>query len=251
MDRITSRKNPNIVRIRELLSDRGYRYFCGEYVCEGMTLLEEALCAKAEITMIIWNSDYDIPNFDVENQFEVPPELYEYVSPLKNSPGPLFTVKIPVFDAQERIDSAIILENVQDPGNIGTVIRTANAFDIGSVVLTGSCADQYNIKAVRASMGAVFRQRTDRVELGSLRDFAGFNSLRLCAAELSDEAEDIRVIDCSRCAFAVGNEGNGLSRELMDICDIKVIIPMSPHAESLNAAIAAGILMWEVRRQEK
>ena len=158
---------------------------------------------------------------------------------------------MPVSDVEGKIGSAIILENVQDPGNIGTVIRTANAFGIGSVVLAGSCADHYSIKAVRASMGAVFRQRVDIVQIADLRSFAGSNSLRLYAAALSEKAVDIRSIDCKGCAIAVGNEGGGLSSELMEICEGKVIIPMTLHAESLNAAVAASILMWEMRRREK
>ena len=157
---------------------------------------------------------------------------------------------MPVFDAGVKINSAIVLENIQDPGNIGTVLRTAGAFDIGSVVLTGSCADIYNIKAVRASMGAVFRQRTDRVEIADLKKFADTHSLILYAAVLSEDAVDIRNVSCSGCAFVIGNEGNGVSRELLNVCEKNVIIPMSPASESLNAAVAAGILMWEVKRRE-
>ena len=251
MDRITSRKNPVIVHIRKLVSDREYRYTCREYVCEGITLLEEALSAGMEICTVIWSEDHEIKPIHAEDQHEVPVELYSYVSPLKSSPGPLFTVRMPISDVEGKIGSAIILENVQDPGNIGTVIRTANAFGIGSVVLAGSCADHYSIKAVRASMGAVFRQRVDIVQIADLRSFAGSNSLRLYAAALSEKAVDIRSIDCKGCAIAVGNEGGGLSRELMEICEGKVIIPMTLHAESLNAAVAASILMWEMRRREK
>ncbi len=250
MDRITSRKNPVITRIRKLASDREYRYACTEYVCEGITLLHEALSSGAEICTVIWNEDHDFERIDAKEQYAVPSELYSYVSPLKNSPGPLFTVKMPGSYHACQLRSAIILENVQDPGNIGTVIRTADAFGTGTVVLTGSCADHYSIKAVRASMGAVFRQRVDTLAVADLRSFADLNSLRLYAAALSDKAYDIRGIDCNGCAFAVGNEGSGLSGELMDICDGKVIIPMALHAESLNAAVAASILMWEMRRRE-
>ena len=99
-------------------------------------------------------------------------------------------------------------------------------------------------------MGAVFRQRTDTVETGRLKEFIHSNSLKLYAAALSDDSEDIRDIDCSNCAFAVGNEGNGLSVELLRLCEKKVIIPMMPSSESLNAAVAASILIWEIRRKE-
>ena len=250
MDKVTSRRNPLITHIRKLSSDRDYRYRCEEYVCEGRTLLDEALASSAEITAVIWcgTAEDTIPR--IAAQYEVPDDLYSFVSPSKNSPGPLFTVRFPRTDTDSKISSAIILENIQDPGNIGTVMRTANAFGIGSVVFTGSCADIYNVKAVRASMGAVFRQRTDTAEVSRLKEFISANSLKLYAAALSDEAEDIRNIDCSGCAFAVGNEGSGLSDELLRLCEKKVVIPMMPSAESLNAAVAAGILMWECKRRE-
>ena len=213
-------------------------------------MLGEALASSAEITAVIWNGSADEVISGIPSQYEVPEDLFSFVSPLKNSPGPVFTVKIPKADTDKKIDSAIVLENIQDPGNVGTILRTANAFGIGSVLLTGSCADLYNSKAVRASMGAVFRQRTDIVDLTDLRRFVDAHSLMLYAAVLSDNAEDIRNIDCSGCAFAIGNEGNGLSKELLELCDKEVIIPMFPSAESLNAAVAAGILMWEVKRRE-
>ena len=250
MDKITSRRNQLIAHIRKLSTDRDYRYRCEEYVCEGRTLLEEALASSADITAVIWCGEAEDTFPVLTSQYEVPLDLYSFVSPSKNSPGPLFTVRLPQIGKDRKIDSAIILENIQDPGNIGTVMRTANAFGVGSVVFTGSCADVYNVKAVRASMGAVFRQRTDTVEIGRLKEFVDANSLKLYAAALSDGAEDIRNIDCSGCAFAVGNEGSGLSRELLGLCEKKVVIPMMPSAESLNAAVAAGILMWESRRRE-
>ena len=250
MDKITSRKNPLITHIRKLSSDRDHRYLCSEFVCEGRTLLDEAMVSSSEITAVIWCGAADGTVPDTAAQYEVPEDLYSFVSPSKNSPGPVFTVRFPQIGKDRKIDSAIILENIQDPGNIGTVMRTANAFGVGSVVFTGSCADVYNVKAVRASMGAVFRQRTDTVEIGRLKEFIDSNSLKLYAAALSDEAEDIRNIECSGSAFAVGNEGSGLSRELLGLCEKKVVIPMMPSAESLNAAVAAGILMWDSRRRE-
>ena len=250
MDKITSRKNPIITHIKKLSEDREYRYLCGEFVCEGNTMLEEALASSAEISAVVFREGSGRTVSGTSLLYEVPEDLFSFVSPLKNSPGPVFTVKMPKSAAGSKINSAIILENIQDPGNLGTVLRTAGAFDIGSVVLTGSCADIYNFKAVRASMGAVFRQRTDRVDIADLNRFAEDHSLTLYAAVLSDDAEDIRNINCSGCAFVIGNEGNGVSRELLGICKRNVIIPMSPASESLNAAVAAGILMWEVKRRE-
>ncbi len=142
----------------------------------------------------------------------------------------------------------MVLENVQDPGNVGTVLRTAAALGTELVILTGECADPWNPKTVRAAMGALFRQpllQLSRAELAKrLREW----ELPLYGAALSPESADVRTVSLHRAAVAVGNEGNGLSEALLDMCEKKIIIPMTPGSESLNAAVAASLLMWEMAR---
>ena len=147
-----------------------------------------------------------------------------------------------------RLDNAIVLENVQDPGNVGTVIRTANALNIGTVILTGACADLYQPKTVRATMGAFFRQNVIRLEREYLSDFLHDQGLPLYGAALSDKACDLRGLSLKHAAVAIGSEGQGLSEELLRLCDGELIIPMNPDSESLNAAVAASIVMWEMAR---
>jgi TrmH family RNA methyltransferase len=146
------------------------------------------------------------------------------------------------------LSNAIVLENVQDPGNVGTVIRTANAFRIDAVILTGACADLYQPKTVRATMGAIFRQKVLRIEREYLGDFLRDQGLPLYGAALSDQAQDLRGLPLQHVAVAIGSEGQGLSRELLALCDGELIIPMNPDSESLNAAVAASIVMWEMAR---
>ena len=165
---------------------------------------------------------------------------------MKNSPGPLFTVRIPQRQEMGEIRNAIILENVQDPGNVGTVLRTASAFSIGAVVLTGECADLYSPKTVRATMGAIFRQRVLRLENAELAAWLEEKGLPLYGAALSKEAKDLRKVDITHAAVAVGSEGRGLSAELLALCRGEVVIPMDARSESLNAAVAASVLMWEM-----
>ena len=154
MENITSRKNPYIRHLRQLASDADYRRQKREYICDGEKTLREAL-RFGDVASILWR---DTPGTaDCCLQYTAPAELFDYASPLKNSAGPVFTVAMPQRDRAE-VKRAIVLEGVQDPGNVGTVIRTANAFGIDAVVLTGGCADLYNPKTVRATMGAVFRQ---------------------------------------------------------------------------------------------
>lgn len=249
MENITSRKNRIISHLRSVANDRDYRYDCGEFVCDGEKTLREALAFGAEIKYVLWKeqtSDIELPE-SVE-QYTAPAELFEYASPLKSSPGPVFTVKMPEADENFRVERAIVLENLQDPGNVGTVMRTANAFNIDAVILVGACADVYNPKTVRASMGAVFRQRVIAMSIDELAAFCEKNYLPLFGAALSDKAADLRNIEIHRAAVAIGSEGRGLSRELLDICGGEVIIPMNPDSESLNAAVAASVIMWEMSR---
>ncbi len=249
MEKISSRKNEHIKHIRLLCSDAQYRRQQGLYVCDGMKFLKEAISFGAEVQTVMWKENAEEPaGLEAAEQYVLPSDLFDYVSPMKNSPGPLFSVKIPERIRGEKIKNAIVLENLQDPGNVGTVIRTANAFGIAAVVLTGNCADIYNPKTVRATMGAIFRQRLIQLELSELPEFLKENELMLYGAALSDRASDCRTANLKSAAVAVGSEGRGLSRELLDICDKEIIIPMQPQSESLNAAVAASVLMWEMSR---
>ena len=165
-----------------------------------------------------------------------------------NSPGPLFTVAIRGCAKPGKLPNALILENVQDPGNVGTVIRTADAFRIGAVILTGQCADLYHPKTVRATMGAIFRQKVLFMDREFLKPFLEDMGLPLYGAALSPKARDLREVPVKNAAVAVGSEGRGLSRELLSLCDGELIIPMNPDSESLNAAAAAAVILWEMAR---
>lgn len=249
MENITSRKNRIICHLRSIASDREYRYGCGEYVCDGIKTLREALGYGAQLGCVLWKEkaeEIELPPNVA--QYIAPAELFEYASPLKSSGGPVFTVKMPERDEELKLERAIVLENLQDPGNVGTVIRTANAFNIDAVILVGACADLYNPKTVRASMGAIFRQRVLTMSIHELDEFTQKQALPLFGAALSDKAADLRNIEIHRAAVAIGSEGRGLSKELLDICGGEIIIPMNPESESLNAAVAASIIMWEMSR---
>ena len=248
MEIITSRKNQHIRHFRELLRDRAYRREKGLFVCDGRKLLEEAIECGAEIGEILFcASPCDMPLPDVP-VYGTDEELFRYVSPLENSPGPLFTVHIRSCSAQPMPKSVLVLENVQDPGNVGTVLRTAAAFGTDLVVLCGNCADPYNPKTVRATMGAIFRQRLVETDTEGLPALLQAWHLPLYGAALAPDARDVRTLPLTEAAIAVGNEGHGLSDELLTLCAEKIIIPMTPGSESLNAAVAAAVLQWEMSR---
>ena len=249
MEQITSRKSAQIRHLRMLASDGEYRRERGEYLCDGIKTLREALRFNARVTSVLWKDRAEpVPELGEIPQFIAPAELFDYASPLKNSPGPLFTVAIRGCGKPGKLAKAIVLENVQDPGNVGTVIRTANAFGVDAVILTGDCADLYQPKTVRATMGAIFRQKVLRIETGLLEPFLRDQGLPLYGAALSERAEDIRALPVRHAAVAIGSEGRGLSRELLSLCEKELIIPMNPDSESLNAAVAASVVMWEMTR---
>jgi len=247
-EHITSRKNPLILRLRALASDGGFRRAEGEYLCDGHKLLAEALDKGAEIRTVLWKTapgDTALPSS--VRQYTAPEALFDYASPMKNSPGPLFTIALPP-EPEKRFSRAILLENVQDPGNVGTVIRTAAAMGVETVLLCGACADVYSPKTARATMGAIFREKIIRCTVGEARALAERNGLPLYGAALSERAADIRALELKSAVVAVGSEGRGLSAELLSLCDGELIIPMSPGSESLNAAVAASVILWEMAR---
>ena len=150
-------------------------------------------------------------------------------------------------DAKEKI---LVLESVRDPQNVGAIVRVAAAFGVDRIVMSKDCADVYNSKTIRASMGTVFSTRIDKVAdmPCAVRDIQGCGR-RVFAAALERDSEklgelQIREGDC----VVIGNEGHGLSREVIEACDGTVFIPMADGVESLNAATAAAVLVWEFFR---
>ena len=257
MEKITSRKNPLAVHIKKLGTSRSYRQEQGEFLCDGIKLLEEAVMSNIGIISVLTASNVPFPLSMDTRVYYTDRGIIDYLSPLKNAQDMLFSCKLPQMDKMERPGLAyeahdkkgthILLDGVQDPGNVGAVIRTANAFGIGSVILTGECADPYNPKAIRASMGAIFRQQIYYMTLPELTELKD-NGAVFIGAALREDSRDVRDADLSSAIIAIGGEGRGLSEEVLDLCDDRVMIPISPDCESLNAAIAASIIMWETRR---
>ena len=154
IEAISSRKNQHIVRLRSLAADGAFRREQGEYLCDGIKLLREALAQGADLRTVLWKEQAEaLPGLEGVKQYVAPADLFDYASPMKNSPGPVFTVAIPGEETDRPLENAIVLENVQDPGNVGTVLRTAKALGVQAVVLVGACADVYSPKAARATMG--------------------------------------------------------------------------------------------------
>lgn len=249
MERLTSRKSAVIRAFRDLARSSAAREEKGLFLCDGQKLLQEALRSGVSVETVLWkeNRAADLPPFPQEAL--LPADLFDYVSPMSNSPGPLFSVRMPSAPDLYKVRRVLALEELQDPGNVGTVLRTADAFGVDLVVLLEGCADLYAPKTVRASMGAVFRQAAVRMDAEAFISFCREKNLPLWGAALTDTARDLRSLPLDPAAVLIGSEGHGLSRELLRACDGEIIIPMSGEAESLNAAVAAAIVMWEMQRR--
>ena len=249
-EELRSRQSAPIRFLRELARDAEARRENGLYLCDGEKLLQEALRSNAEICHVAWREKRAGGYGAFEKEYLLPAELFDYVSPLKNSPGPLFSVRMNPEPATAAPRRVLVLEEIQDPGNVGTILRTADAFSMDAVILLEGCADVFAPKTVRASMGAIFRQNVLRMTMAEAVSYCRAQDLPLYGAALSPRAQDLRTLRLDRSAVAIGSEGHGLSAELLGQCDGELIIPMSGEAESLNAGIAAAIVMWEMCRQE-
>ena len=248
-ERITSRKNPLLQHVKKLLSSRSYRESCGEYAADGVKLLEEAVKWQPRSLRTVLVSEgvtiCDLP--DHVRVVEIPADVMESVSPMQTPQGALFVCSLPEQDGWTLEDQCLILDGIQDPGNLGTILRTADALQT-QVILTPGCADPYGHKTVRASMGAVFRSQPRWAEQQALAELCSGRSIPLYVTAVSDRAVDLRQADLSRAALVIGSEGRGVGEFFLRRADRELIIPMDPRCESLNAAIAAAIVLWEMKR---
>lgn len=246
-EHITSRQNPLLVHIRKLTSSRSYRKACGEFVAEGTKLLEEAAKWWPDLRTVVCREGVTLRNLpDTVRVVTVPEDVLKSVSTVDTPQGAMFVCGLPEKTKAELIPGTLLLDGIQDPGNLGTMLRTADALGVPAALLDG-CADPYSYKTVRASMGAVFRmavpQITEEEALAQCRE----KKLMLTVTALNDQAVDIRSADLSNAVAVIGSEGQGVRKSILDAAEQSVIIPMQPHCESLNAAIAAAIVMWQMK----
>ena len=246
-ERISSRKNPLLQQVKKLLSSRAERRKTGLFVADGTKLLEEAVKYWPGLQTVILSDGVEASVPDHVRVVRVPEDVMASISPMEAPQGALFLGKLP--EQQEFVPKKgmLILDGIQDPGNVGTILRTADAMDV-SVVLLEGCADPWSWKVIRSTMGAAFRtpvvQATWEEVLNKCRE-AG---IPIGVTALSDRAVDIRSANLAEMALVIGSEGRGVRKEVLDNADHELIIPMNPHCESLNAAIAASIVMWEIKR---
>lgn len=250
--RVTSRRNPLIVETVKLLSNTIYRKQSKLIAAEGTKLLDDALTSGVEVELAVAseNIELNLKESRIKKLIVVPEQLFKSISTQKTPQGVIFFCRRPEMPQKLEYGSYIVLDGVQDPGNVGTVIRTAAAFGLCGVMICGSSADPFGPKAVRASMGAIFREAVYVMEHKQL--FATFSKMGipLVAAMPAGNALDIRELGTDPVAIVIGSEGSGVSSEVLEKCSASVTIPMAQGTESLNAAVAAAILLWEISRKK-
>ena len=244
--RITARKNPLLQQVRRLITSRKEREQAGLFVADGTKLLQEAVRFYPGLDTVIL-SDGVVANVPEHVKLiRVPEEVMASISPMETPQGALFLCRHPEKTAFQPKAGMLLLDGIQDPGNIGTILRTADALDIPVALLEGG-ADPYSHKVVRASMGAVFRTPVIQTTWEEARAACAQAGIPIAVTALSDQSQDLRSAALNHMAVVIGSEGRGVRQEVLDAADVQLIIPMNPHCESLNAAIAAAIVMWQMK----
>ena len=244
---ITSRKNPLLQQVKRLLTSRKAREEAGLFVADGTKLLAEAVRYFPGLDTVILSEGVEAEVPESVRLVRVPSDVMASNSPMETPQGALFLCRLPEKKAFEPKPGSLLLDGIQDPGNLGTILRTADALDIPVALLEG-CADPYSHKVVRASMGAVLRTQPVQTTWEQAQKDCVSAGIPIGVTALSDRAKDLREAPLQKMAVVIGSEGRGVRQEILDSADAELIIPMNAHCESLNAAVAATIVMWQMKQ---
>ncbi len=244
--RITARKNPLLQQVKRLLSSKKERDAAGLFVADGTKLLAEAVKWWPGLETVILSDGVQAQLPEDVRVVRVPEDVMRSISPMQTPQGALFLCRLPEKKAFSPKPGMLLLDGIQDPGNLGTILRTADALQIPVALLEG-CADPYSHKVVRASMGAVFRSSVCVTTWEEVREACESANIPVAVTALSDRAEDLRTAKLQSMAVVIGSEGQGVRSQILESARKELIIPMDPRCESLNAAIAAAIVMWQMK----
>lgn len=259
MQRISSKDNSLIKHIKKL-KEKKYRQQYGEYVVEGLKLIKEAINENAKISKIIIcesedNTEmienhlrYEIARFDC---VLVPHNIFKTLSDVETPQGIMAIIE--KSHASKKIDFntdiIVALDDVQDPGNLGTILRTIDSIGLKQVLVSKNTVDCYNSKVIRSTMGAIFRVNVIECDdLCNTLTLTKNNGFKIMVTSLKAK-KSIYDVKYQKKVIVVGNEANGVSESVIKIADEKLIIPMRGKTESLNVAVATGVILYEYVRQ--
>ncbi|MFU0826130.1 MAG: SpoU-sub-bind domain-containing protein [Lachnoclostridium sp.] len=259
---ISSLSNSQIKNIIQLQKKPKARAEQKAFVTEGIKMFEEAKAGGNLIKAYISETFYEEKSKEDSDYFRgfayevVSDKVLKEASETLTPQGILAIVRKPEYCLKDILSNPkanlLLLEDIRDPGNLGTIVRTAEGAGITGIILTKTSVDMYNPKVVRSTMGSIYRMPFVYVE-----DFKGTlcqikkKNIAIYAAHLKGEKAYDEIDYKDKCGILIGNEANGLSDEIAALADVYIKIPMSGSVESLNAAIAAAILMYEVYRQRR
>ena len=260
MDIISSKDNEIVKNVRKL-KEKKYRDLENAYIVEGIKMVKEAILEKASIKQIIICDDcektdsipkelmYEIAKYDC---LYVTSKIFKYISEVQTPQGVLAVVEKNNRDEDINYNEDIIvaLDDIQDPGNLGTILRTVDSVGLTQILVSKGTADCYNPKVVRSSMGAIYRVKVIECEdlLETLKEVKR-NKFKILVSSLK-ESNSIYNVKYNKKVLVIGNEANGVEERIMNIADEKIKIPMLGKTESLNAAVATGIILYEYVRQK-
>ena len=256
---ITSTSNNRVKQVVSLQQKAKERKERKCFVIEGLRLFEEA---PVELLQEVYVSEQyldKIKNLEVLKKLPyevVSADVFQRMSDTKTPQGILAVVKMPEYSMEEILavedPLLVLLEDIQDPGNLGTIMRTSEGAGVSGVIMTRETVDLFNPKTVRSTMGSIFRVPFLYVDdmIQTIR-FLHEKKIRTYAAHLKGEKFYDELPYTSGCAFVIGNEGNGLKKETADAANAYLKIPMQGRLESLNAAVAAALLVYEAARQRR
>ena len=259
---VISSKDNEIVKSVKKLKEKKYRDLENAYIVEGIKMVREAIEEKALIRQIIICDDceksdsipkelmYEIAKYDC---IYVTSKVFKYISEVQTPQGVLAVIEKNNGDLDINYNEDIIvaLDDIQDPGNLGTILRTVDSVGLTQILVSKGTADCYNPKVVRSSMGAIYRVKVIECEdlLETLKEVKK-NKFKVLVTSLGDNSKNIYDMKYNKKVLVIGNEANGVEERIMNIADEKIKIPMLGRTESLNAAVATGIVLYEYVRQK-
>ena len=259
MIEIQSRQNAALRHLARLGRERKYRRSTGEMLCEGGKMLYEAVSSGAQVKTLLVRAGREdsLPAGLLERAgqmgaalYRAPDTLFRTASEVETPQDVIFSCVQPCWtaDALDGKKQVLLLDGLRDPGNLGTILRTAEAFALGAVVLCEGCADPFSPKVVRSTMGAVFRLPCVMLPLKEAIDRLRADDLPVYATALHEDSVPLASVPLKRAAVIIGSEGRGVSPDALTLSDKRVIIPMAGRAESLNAGVAAAIVIYEMTK---
>ena len=259
MERILSKDNKLIKHLRKL-KEKKYRDEYNEFIVEGLKLVKEALQENVDVKQIIICEGCDTGLIESHLKYEmakfdfiyVPENIFKLISDVENPQGVLAVIGKQADESEINLNEDVIvaLDNIQDPGNLGTILRTVDSVGLKQILVSKGTADPYNPKVVRSTMGAIFRVKVIECESlkETLKDLQSKKYKVMCTS--LEAKKTIYKVNYNKKIIVIGNEANGVSKDIQHLADEKVIIPMLGKTESLNASVATGVILYEYVRQK-